>query len=152
MTDYPRIEHEIITHVRHIFDAHSGISEIWFIGSRANGSAKNDSDWDFFAFAAPSVLDALRQDIAFRRPDVDLLIVTDGDSFESPWERYDLPGEFKRGHLFDRRDPTFECDSCGWGWTRMDNDLATYVTSSLAPGGFRTLKAFRIFHRGTYNA
>lgn len=90
-----------------------GISELWLIGSRANGSPRPDSDWDFLAFANPTVLAVLQAETTLHRHDVDFLVVVDGDNFQSAW------GEFKSGSL------------TRWHWVKLGRALATYQGEKL---------------------
>ena len=80
------------------------ITEIWLIGSRANDKARVDSDWDLLVFGNPDTLVALRKNLSLRRPDIDLLIVHNGNDFEAPWET--KSGKGKSGNL------------AGWKWER----------------------------------
>ena len=84
--------------------------EVWLIGSRANPTEKPPNDWDIVVLGDRALLDEFRT----RAPveGLDLLIVLDGDNFESPWPRAD--GATKRGSL------------SGWGWRKTDTG-AVYV-------------------------
>lgn len=67
-----------------------GISEIWFIGSRANNKdVKPTSDWDFIVCAEKGVLPLLTKNDELKEKaaslNIDLLVETD-DHFSSPWE------------------------------------------------------------------
>ena len=73
------------------------ITEIWLIGSRANDKARAGSDWDLLVFGGPRTLAALRENLSLRRPDIDLLIVHNGDDFAAPWESES--GKVKSGSL-----------------------------------------------------
>jgi hypothetical protein len=68
-----------------LVQAYPAIREVWLIGSRANGSAKPSSDWDYIAIADSATLKALSEDATFNSPEVDLLVVYDGDNFRKPW-------------------------------------------------------------------
>ena len=61
------------------------IDEIWLIGSRAADTATEESDWDFLAFADSARMDKLAQHTHLSLPNVDFLVVYDGDHFEEPW-------------------------------------------------------------------
>ena len=85
--------------------------EVWLIGSRANPRDRPPKDWDFLVFGDERLLGELRE-----RPliqDLDLLVVFDGDEFESPWVR-PTDGAKKTGSL------------SGWQWRRIGQDDATY--------------------------
>lgn len=69
-----------------------GISEIWFIGSRANNrDIKHTSDWDFIVLCEKEVLPRLTKDTDLKEKakllKIDLLVETNGDKFLSPWEK-----------------------------------------------------------------
>jgi hypothetical protein len=96
--------------------AYRSVREVWLIGSRANDSARPDSDWDYIAFADTDTLAAVRADTHLSRPNIDLLVVHDGDNFVSPWSR-------KRGSL------------SGWEWEPATPDLAHYRGTKEKPGG-----------------
>jgi len=135
---------EIQAYLDTVTAAFVDISQVWLFGSRANGTAKDSSDWDFFVFANANVLHALRCDRWFQRTDVDLLIVTDGDNFECPWERSDFPGSFKRGHLMPRRIPNVGY-ALGFDWRFIDDVSAVYTITRM--GYYRTLQSVRVFTR-----
>lgn len=62
------------------------ITEVWLIGSRANNKAQEDSDWDLFVFGNDHTLSTLQENLSLRHPDIDLLIVYNGNDFREPWE------------------------------------------------------------------
>jgi hypothetical protein len=94
------------------------IKEVWLIGSRANESARADSDWDYIVFADERTLSLLRCDESLRRPDIDVLMVFDGDSFEEPWP---TAHRKKHGSLH------------GWGWRRLAMKKAVYRATKVKP-------------------
>ncbi len=95
---------------------HSGIESIWLVGSRANGTATETSDWDFIVFGSTKILENLKDDEILHRPDVDFLVVLDdGNSFERPW------GRRKRGSL------------ASWKWVKNNDSSATYVGTKWFP-------------------
>ncbi len=85
------------------------IESVWLIGSRANGTSRPDSDWDFLGFATKDVLRALRADNSFRQSGLHLFIVTDGNRFECPWPRSGAGDDFECGRLESSFDPTSTC-------------------------------------------
>jgi hypothetical protein len=85
--------------------------EVWLIGSRANGNAKIDSDWDILIFGDRLLLNALTSEEPIEGADV--LVVHDGDSFQSPWNKTE-EGILKSGSL------------SGWEWHRKSDTAATY--------------------------
>jgi hypothetical protein len=64
--------------------SYPAIAEVWLIGSRADGSAQNTSDWDYIVIADPSTLESLSGTLEFNEPNVDLLVVYDGGNFRKP--------------------------------------------------------------------
>ncbi len=86
------------------------ITSIWLIGSRANGTAVYDSDWDFLVFSSSPIYEDIRNKSIFHREDVDLLLVGEDEdgSFSKPF------GEPKRGSLKL------------WKWKRISYDLSQY--------------------------
>ena len=95
--------------VSEITQAHSGIREIWLLGSRAKGQARPDSDWNLFVFADEETLRQLGGNVRFKRADVQLLVVRDGDEFREPWG--DNP---KHGYLSE------------WEWVKTSDREAQY--------------------------
>lgn len=81
------------------------------MGSRANGNARADSDWDILIFGDRALLDALKNEEPVEETDV--LVVHDGDAFESPWKKTE-EGVLKSGSL------------SGWEWQRKSEREATY--------------------------
>jgi Nucleotidyltransferase domain len=68
-----------------------GIREVWLLGSRVNGTATEASDWDYLVFLDDDRLfSALCQDLRFKRPGIDLLVIgTLGDLASCPWTEND---------------------------------------------------------------
>lgn len=88
---------------------HPGIREIWLFGSRAKGQARPNSNWNLFVFAGQDTLQRLAESSRFRRADVQLLVVKDGDEFREPWG--DKP---KQGYLTE------------WEWVKISDREAEY--------------------------
>jgi predicted nucleotidyltransferase len=88
------------------------ISAIWHIGSRADGTAKAESDWDLLVFGTGAVLSRLRQSAYLDRKEFDVLVVFDDDKFERPW-----PGKPGNGSLSE------------WEWTPTSDTTATYCAT-----------------------
>jgi predicted nucleotidyltransferase len=57
--------------------------DVWLIGSRVNPTGKPPKDWDFVVVGNAALLEQLRLETPV--PDLDILVVFDGDNFESPW-------------------------------------------------------------------
>ena len=69
---------------------YSEITEIWWIGSRANNlNIRHDSDWDFLAFAKEASVDQLRMNKELeeksKRLVIDLLVENESGVFRSVW-------------------------------------------------------------------
>lgn len=91
----------------------SQIQGVWLIGSRANNTQRDDSDWDFIIKGDEDVLNHIKENPdEFDFEGIDLLIVFDGDQFEDPfsdktgsltewkWEEYPEENEYiYRGSL-----------------------------------------------------
>lgn len=86
----------------------SEISDIWLIGSRANGTAREDSDWDLLVFSSSSISQTIKEMHQFKRDDIDLLIVEPSGEFATVF------GEPKSGSLTE------------WKWEKISDDRAEY--------------------------
>jgi len=113
-------------YISELVAAYPSILEVWLFGSRANGSAKPESDWDYMAFAEDKTLAALRGDSRFHCAGIDLMIVIDGDNFAAPWTE---DSRSKGGRLA-------KVDG-GWHWTKRTATRATYQASK---GDFRPIE------------
>jgi len=72
--------------------AHPGMREIWLLASPAKGHGRHSSAWKLLAFADEDTFQRIRTDIRFRRAEVELLVVRDGDEFREPWSASAEPG------------------------------------------------------------
>jgi len=106
---------EASKYISDLVDAYPGIHEAWLFGSRANCSANSASDWDYMVFADQATLEKLRSHSRFNCTGIDLMIVTDGDHFASPWTEY---SRSKTGRL--------AAVNGGWHWTRLSRTKAMY--------------------------
>ncbi len=88
-----------------------GIASIWLIGSRANGTAKLESDWDFLIFGDCLVFEQIKSNPEFHLDNIDLLVVAKDGTFEKPY------GSEKSGNLSD------------WNWQLKSPETATYQSS-----------------------
>jgi len=102
-------------HIAVLVERYPDIEEVWLIGSRAEGLERASSDWDYLVFANVRLLNSLRQKPELNRPDVDLLVVYDGDRFKSPWRD---GKRVKFGSLTQ------------WDWKVVGRDEATYRATS----------------------
>jgi predicted nucleotidyltransferase len=98
-------------YVAKLVRSYPSIREIWLIGSRAAGSGTRASDWDYVAFADKATLRALIRDRVLHDPEVDLLVVHDGDEFCKPWR----DGLRRKKGALSR-----------WKWQRETETRATY--------------------------
>lgn len=95
----------------------SDVREVWLIGSRANGTARDSSDWDLLVFGGIDSLNRLRcHSNMLAKDNVDVLVVVENDEFEKPWG--DKP---KSGSL------------SMWKWCRVSESKATYIQSKRMP-------------------
>lgn len=76
---------ELGMYVDSVRERYPGIAEVWVLRRPTDDEADKAGCWGLLAFADRTVLDALRDDDAVHRDDVELLIVTDGDQFASAW-------------------------------------------------------------------
>jgi hypothetical protein len=115
--------------------SYPAITEIWLIGSRANGTARSQSDWDYVVFADQTTLNAIRNNQNLADPLVDMMVVYDGNNFEKPWMDGD---RIKKGSLL------------GWKWTQASDNSATYRATKARVGedfnvDVQTSNALRIY-------
>jgi predicted nucleotidyltransferase len=96
--------------VERVVERCPGLRSVWLIGSRANGTAHETSDWDFLAFGDAEVVACLRQSRELRRPDVDLLVVINGNDFENA-----------------RGEKTKTGSLSLWEWSQSSDTEATYT-------------------------
>jgi hypothetical protein len=139
-------ETEARRYIEDLVAAYPRIREVWLYGSHANGTARDDSDWDYLAFADDATLQALWEHPRFRHPDIDLMIVVEdvyeGKIFIQPWL---AAGGQKRGTLAD--------EPGGLRWRLLSPTIAEYESTRQdpsAPGGVRVasgLRAVRVYRR-----
>ena len=102
------LTHEINSYLDDLLNTVDGIRSIWLLGSRANGTATLESDWDFFVFGENIVFEQIQVSQKFPAGHIDLLIVSADGSFRKPY------GHMKSGDLNS------------WGWRIVTPKLATY--------------------------
>ena len=111
----------ILPYLFRLVDRFPAIESVWLFGSRANESARNDSDWDLLVFANQEIFDALAADISFCDETIDLLVVFDGDNFAFPYGgkngRKSKQGSLKK-----------------WEWRHFSLDLASYKACKAVEG------------------
>lgn len=96
------------------------VTEIWVFGSRADGTASDDSDWDLLVRSDDHLTAAAVRPAQHFRSERFCLFIAHGDSFERPWPRAH-DGLTETGSFPD------------WRWT-WEGDRARYHGSSLKPG------------------
>lgn len=92
------MNHEyIFPYVEQLVKEYPRIESVWLMGSRANDSYREESDWDLLVFANKEVLDAMRQHRELKRERVDVLVVYDSINFEEPWPEVEENGRGAKG-------------------------------------------------------
>jgi len=99
---------EMKQYIDNLKKAFPSIEAVWLIGSRANETCRDDSDWDFLVFSSIDIFKGVKGNTCLHRIDVDLLLVDDKGNFAKPF------GEEKGGSLQK------------WKWCRVTEDLANY--------------------------
>jgi len=95
-----------------------GIREVWLFGSRANGRAREASDWDLLVRGDAHTMSTLQSTDAFRSDLVDIFVTVDDDEFLQPWGVNP-----KRGWLEE------------WQWVQISPTEASYIALSPSPDG-----------------
>lgn len=97
--------------------AHPSVEEVWLFGSRANGTARETSDWDYLVFvSSASALNDICLDKRLDLSSVDLFIVQ-GTKALRPWPA--LNGHNKILELGN--------SPGGLDWKRLNSSEARYV-------------------------
>lgn len=110
MVERVQVTEEIGIYLDRLREAHPAVDEVWLVGARAAEPGRRGAPWELLLFADAATLEALRLDRRRHRADVALLVVTDGDVFES------ASGGEREGRLTDL------------GWRRDDPNTASYST------------------------
>jgi predicted nucleotidyltransferase len=103
---------EIRTFLERVAAITPGLNSIWLIGSRANGTATESSDWDFVAFGTEATLDFLREATLLHREKIDFLVVTNGEDFRAAWGEVDKSGSLSE-----------------WKWEVLSEGKSEYMQS-----------------------
>jgi hypothetical protein len=110
---------EVSAFVSRILECCLEIRSVWWIGQDESADPSlSASKWDLLAFADAATLQRLRKATDLHRPDIDVLVVTDGDSFENAWGQCRLSGSLVR-----------------WAWREAPPGAAYYNESRWAEGG-----------------
>jgi predicted nucleotidyltransferase len=100
---------DILEFVRHLVNVAPGIKEIWLLGSRANGTAREDSDWDLLVLGDEETLKTFRRNPSLHRADVDCLVATN-EQFVNAWGEKAKSGSMP-----------------AWKWERLNDFFAEYT-------------------------
>lgn len=95
-----------------ITHAYPGLREIWLLASPAGGRGRHSSGWKILAFAEEDIFHRLRSDVRFRRREIELLVVRNGDEFCDPWDDQAEPGYLSE-----------------WEWVKISNREAHYYAT-----------------------
>ena len=100
---------DILAFARALVQRAPDIKEIWLLGSRANGTAREESDWDLLVLGSEETLRALQTDTSLHHPNVDCLVATNQE-FVNAWGE-----KVKSGSM------------PAWEWTRLNDFFAEYT-------------------------
>ncbi|MBU2875047.1 nucleotidyltransferase domain-containing protein [Marinobacter salexigens] len=111
--------------------AESCSKSVWFIGSRANGKFRPDSDWDFICFRNSAV-----EEREARSRLVDIVQVGIDGQYLLEGQHYNLTGQFEH-----------------WQWHEIDSQRAEYksrVTPKIEAGAAFDLSDAKIVTNNAY--
>lgn len=111
------LPHEISAYLGQMLQYCLDIRFVWLIG-QDQGVPHTAPRWELMMFADSPTLQHLRKADRLHRADVDVLVVTDGDRFESVWGPRRLTGSLVR-----------------WAWRQGLAGEAFYNESKWAAGG-----------------
>lgn len=109
------LSEEITDYIKILTDQYPSIQSIWLIGSRANANFRPDSDWDLLIFGTQKIIDDLSHRREFKKKNIDLLVVYNGNDFKEPWEPSSDNKEIKNGSLSK------------WKWKEINPIGAMYI-------------------------
>jgi len=101
INEFPRFVINVLNEVM----AERVTQSIWFIGSRANGCEKSDSDWDFIVFINNAI-----QERSVRHGKVDIIQVSPDGRYLLEGQEMDMIGKFST-----------------WKWLEIEPELARYT-------------------------
>ena len=114
---------DIKEYIKNLKNSYPNITSTWLIGSRANGTAKPNSDWDFIVFANNETLENIRNNHEFHKENIDLLIVyNESGDFAKPW------GKKKTGNLKN------------WAWKNINENETSYESAKFIKNEKRSQK------------
>jgi len=128
----------VTDYLQQLVAAYPCIQEVWLFGSRANGTPKLASDWDFLVWSDDDrLLSRLCQDDRFHRTGFDLFVVVDRRAAQ-PWPAHD--GQHKQFWL--------DHSPGGFHWRKVGPTEARYLeTKDRSRGSFATDCRERIARR-----
>jgi len=89
--------------------AHPGMREIWLLTAPEKPKGRHGSAWKLLVFADEDTFQQLCHERRFKRADVELLVVGDGDAFRDPWNQ-----DSETGYLSE------------WQWVKTSEGEAQY--------------------------
>ena len=104
---------ELSAFVSHVLIHGREIRAVWSVGHAED--AAEPERCELVVFADQSTLQSLRKSAPLHRADVDLVVVVDGDRFESAWGERRISGSLAR-----------------WAWRQVSPELAYYDESRWA--------------------
>ena len=109
-----RLNTRFIEYIRYLVEHYPEISYIWLFGSRTNGRASKESDWDIMIFGNRSTAARMRCDPFTFRAKADVFIAVK-NAFRSVWPSVD--GTKRSGTLVGKG---------SWRWRRIAPRYALY--------------------------
>jgi polymorphic toxin system nucleotidyltransferase-like protein len=100
----------ISDYARQLAHACADVSAVWLFGSRANGTARENSDWDLLVFGGEGAYDCLAASTHLHRLDVDCLVMLGSDEFSNAWGTRPKSGSLS-----------------GWAWKQGSGTIAQYT-------------------------
>lgn len=83
-------------YVDQLIQSHPGIAEVWLFGSRADGTPKLNSDWDYLVFLSDQrEFNGICQHRELDQPEIDLFVVVDRRAMR-PWPARDRQNKVLR--------------------------------------------------------
>jgi len=126
-------------YVDRLIQSHPGIAEVWLFGSRADGTPKPNSDWDYMVFLSDQrEFNGISQDRELDQPEIDLFVVV-GLRAMRPWPARD--GENKVLRL--------DASLAGMNWTARGATATYQSREERRPGSpsFETVVRVRVAKR-----
>jgi hypothetical protein len=92
-----KVPAEVSAFVSRVLECCLEIRSVWWIGQDEIAAAPaQPAKWELLAFADASTLQRLRKSTDLHRPDIEILVVTDGDVFENAWGQRRVSGSLVR--------------------------------------------------------